>query len=230
MLSPDFIPLSVPAGTICLTFDDGPGARTLAIAELLAKNKMRATFFILGKQVAKYPRTVGRVRALGHWLGNHPFSHPSLARLVAKGGKAIAITEIVRTDRLIVDLIGDGPFLLRPPYGDWSPDVADALNRSDELQKYVGPIFWDIQCADWQIGGMRNDKPWTLEQCRAEYLREIESRCGGVVLMHDISPDPKKIGAGTQAVNRTFELVEWLVARIAGRYEFKGLDELIPAT
>ena len=197
MLSPDFIPLSVPAGTICLTFDDGPGARTLEIAELLAKNKMRATFFVLGKQVAKYPDTVGRVCVLdiGWAIIRSVTLHSRVS--VAKGGEAIAITEVVRTDRLIADLIADGPFLLRPPYGDWSPNVADALNRSDELQKYVGPIFWDIQYADWQIGGTRNDQPWTLEQCRAEYLREIESRRAGVVLMHDISPDPKKIGAGS---------------------------------
>lgn len=229
MLSPDFIPLSVPPGTICLTFDDGPGVRTLEIAELLAKNKMRATFFVLGKQVAKYPDTVRRVRDLGHWIGNHTFSHPPLARLVAKGGAAIAIAEVVRTDRMIVDLIGNGPFLLRPPYGDWTPAVADALNRSIELQKYVGPIFWDIQFADWQIGDTRNDRPWTLKECRAEYLSAIESRASGVVLMHDISSGPHKLGAKARAHHRTFELVEWLVPRIAGRYEFRGLDELIPA-
>jgi hypothetical protein len=146
-------------------------------------------------------------------------------RLVAKRSNAIAILEIVRTNRLIVD----GPFLLRPPYGDGVPYVADALNRSDEHHKHVGPIHWDIQFANWQIGDMRNDELWTLEQCRAEYLREIKSRGVGLVLMHDISANPDKRGANVRANNRTFELVRWLAPRIAGRYEFRGLDELIPS-
>jgi peptidoglycan/xylan/chitin deacetylase (PgdA/CDA1 family) len=224
MLTPNPTRLSIPAGTICLTFDDGPGARTLEIAQLLARHDMCATFFVVGKRVQRNVETVRQVRSLGHWIGNHTFHHRLLAALVWAG--VDVASEIVETDRLIADFVDEGPFLLRPPYGNWSANVAATLNRSDVLQKYIGPVMWDIDFADYDIGGIRNNEPWTLEKCRAAYLNEIEARQAGVVLLHDDCTDASAAGDKRRAKNRTFELLDWLVPRIKGRYEFKALDEV----
>ena len=215
MLTAKPTPTPIPPGTICLTFDDGPGPHTLEIARFLAQHEIRATFFVVGRHVERNLATVRQVRGLGHWIGNHTFHHRPLAALVWAGVDAAG--EVIETDRLIADLIGDGPSLLRPPYGNWSASAAAALNQSKALEKYIGPIIWDIDCADHAIGGLRNSEAWTLEKCQTAYLNAIESRGAGVAALHD----------GGAAAQATLELVQWLVPRLMGRYEFKALDEVV---
>ena len=175
----------------------------MEIAQFLARHQIRATFFVVGKRSSGTSRRCVKFAGLG-WIGNHSFHHRPLAALVWAG--KVAVGELVETDRLIADLIGDGPFLLRPPYGNWSADVATALNRSAVGQKYVGPIVWDIDFADQAIGGVRNGEAWTLEKCQTAYLNAIEWRGAGVVLLHD----------GGAAAHATLELVQWLVPRLKG--------------
>ena len=164
--------------------------------------------------------TVQEVRRLGHWIGNHTFHHPPLAALAWAGKDVVA--DVADTDRLIAELIGDRPFLLRPPYGNWSSRVAEALNHSSATRKYIGPVMWDIDGADHALGKPRNGGAWTLEKCAAKYLHEIESRQGGVVLLHDGGkPDDGMADSGG-----TLELLQRLVRQLKGRFEFKPLNEI----
>src|SRR5579872_1807649 len=212
MLSNEAIPLSIPSGTICLTFDDGPGKHTLEIATCLAELNMRATFFMVGQHVRRDFETVRKVSGLGHWIGNHTDTHLQLPTLAESGGSVV--NEVLETDRLIAEFIGDGPFLFRPPYGQWDSKVATALNQNNELQKYIGPIMWDIQVNDCGIGDDRDGKLWTLEMCQQAYLDRIESDGKGVVLLHDSAADAGDRGTKLRANNRTHELVLWLAPRI----------------
>ena len=163
---------------------------------------------------ARWPHG-GAIRELGHGVGNHSFNHRPLAAL-AWAGKDV-VSEIADTDRLIAGAIGDGPFLLRPPYGNWSSGVAEALNDSETTRKYVGPVMWNIDGADFALGTRRGDEIWTLERCAAGYFHLIDAHGGGVVLLHDggKKADPPSTGGGT------FELVERLVKGLRARFEFK---------
>jgi hypothetical protein len=60
---------------VALTFDDGPTEFTPKFLDLLKENKVKATFFCIGKQIEKYPETFQRIIAEGHTIGNHTLSH-----------------------------------------------------------------------------------------------------------------------------------------------------------
>ncbi|MCD8540485.1 MAG: polysaccharide deacetylase family protein, partial [Leadbetterella sp.] len=60
---------------IALTFDDGPGEYTGAILDLLKEFNGKASFFLIGRQVEKYPGLVQRILSEGHTIGNHTYSH-----------------------------------------------------------------------------------------------------------------------------------------------------------
>src|SRR5258707_2554771 len=66
-------------GQVALTFDDGPVAPfTEQILDVLRAKKVTATFFVCGKNVERFPEIVRRIKAEGHTLGNHTYSHPFL--------------------------------------------------------------------------------------------------------------------------------------------------------
>lgn len=220
MLTPYPAQFDIPEGTICLTFDDGPGPQTLDIARLFAGYNIRATFFVVGRRVEHDLATVQEVRRLGHWIGNHTYHHPPLAALAWAGKDVVA--EVTDTDRLIAELVGDGPFLLRPPYGNWSSRVAELLNGSTATRKYIGPVMWDIDGADHAVGKPLDGGVWTVEKCAAKYLREIETRHSGVVLLHDGG----KAAAEISDSGGTLELLNRLVPRLKSQFDFKSLNEI----
>jgi peptidoglycan/xylan/chitin deacetylase (PgdA/CDA1 family) len=65
----------LPDGQLVLTYDDGPGPNSLSVAEYLSDQGIEATFFVVGESFEKLPDVPGRVRALGHRLGNHTWTH-----------------------------------------------------------------------------------------------------------------------------------------------------------
>src|SRR2546428_9243165 len=62
---------------VALTFDDGPSPDTERILDVLAKYNVSATFFMVGREVESFPGIAQRVRAEGHEVGNHSYSHSS---------------------------------------------------------------------------------------------------------------------------------------------------------
>ena len=62
--------------SVALTFDDGPSEDTERILDVLHAYNLKATFFMLGRQVELFPETARRVVAEGHEIGNHSYSHP----------------------------------------------------------------------------------------------------------------------------------------------------------
>lgn len=101
-----------------LTFDDGPSPDTARILDILREKNVRATFFLCGAAVERYPDLAQRIVAEGHALGNHTFSHPHLH---LKSRAAIA-SEIDRAQDAIERVTGVRPRYFRPPYGvRWFP-------------------------------------------------------------------------------------------------------------
>ncbi len=99
---------------VALTFDDGPSpANTPAVLELLARHQVKATFFMVGRNIEAHRELAARVAAEGHQLGNHSYSH---TRLVFRSPSFVQ-EEISRTDALLREAGVRGEILFRAPFG-----------------------------------------------------------------------------------------------------------------
>jgi peptidoglycan/xylan/chitin deacetylase (PgdA/CDA1 family) len=215
---------ALPQGTLCLTFDDGPGItvgdgpgpKTDRLGDYLADEGIRATFFVCGKYVDALPQVVRRAHEQGHLVANHTTHHPNLLDELAAGRDVVA--EVTETHRAIRDATGSDATYFRAPYGRWSPQVAATLNADPVAAAYVGPVNWDINAEDWAF--WRDGA--APEICAIEYLRAIESTGGGIVLMHDCTADDDT----WQRNNASYEVVRILVPQLKTLgYRFVGLDE-----
>jgi peptidoglycan/xylan/chitin deacetylase (PgdA/CDA1 family) len=218
----------LPPGTVCFTYDDGPGPHTLELGRYLFEQQIPATFFVLGSHVEQHPDVLPRLHDWGHLLGNHTYSHPGLVSLVLEGGDAVG--ELEKTDRLIRPYLDGDVVFFRPPYGNWreqvTPDgpdrevsvVADLLNRSGRFADYLGPVNWDITGEDWDFWG-REQSP---EECARRYLEETEKVGSGIILMHDSSAEEF-----LRVRNRTWQMTTILVPLLQARgYRFVRLDAI----
>jgi peptidoglycan/xylan/chitin deacetylase (PgdA/CDA1 family) len=221
-------PFEVPERTLALTYDDGPGPKSLELASFLRAHGIRATFFMVGMNLQRAPDVARGIAGLGHIIGNHTYHHPHLPEIADSPALA---TEVLSTHRLIAEVVGKAPRYLRAPYGEWNAAIAQTLNQCPELDDYIGPVNWDIERRDWEIGGPRQKIPgnpiYTLKECREEYLRAILSQQRGVVLLHDWSADQGAMGKRLQSRNKALELTKWLVPKLKNEgFSFVALDEL----
>jgi len=156
---------------IALTFDDGPhGPRTIQLLDLLHRLGVSATFFLVGKQVARYPGIVQRMVVEGHEIGNHTYNHYRLPRIPLEE----VAGELNATRDLLFTLLGVQVRLFRPPGGEYNP----AILKIAEQNGYA-TILWTDDPADFAPGR-------TPAQIEAFVRRDITP--GGIVLLHDGVP------------------------------------------
>lgn len=174
----------LPAKTVVLTFDDGPGPRTQELAEYLASEGIKGTFFINGKNAPGRQKVLKAIVDNGHELANHTHNHLQLTRQSPEK----IVSEVGQTDDVIKQFQPNGPWLLRAPFGAWNGAVARAVNNSP-MKKYVGSIFWNEggaltsnAAADWDCWG----KGVSVQRCGELYLQEIKRNGKGIALFHDI--------------------------------------------
>jgi peptidoglycan/xylan/chitin deacetylase (PgdA/CDA1 family) len=175
---------SLPAKTVALTFDDGPGARTEELSGWLKEEGIAAGFFMLGNAATGKADVLRRVVADGHVIGNHTFDHKQLTL-----SSTDPVSEVQKTDAILSPFFSGNMHMLRAPYGAWSSSVEGRLNAAG-FEDYVGSIFWDVggvltdtHAADWDCWGHR----LSIEDCGDRYIQEIHDRGDhGIVLMHDI--------------------------------------------
>jgi peptidoglycan-N-acetylglucosamine deacetylase len=123
---------------VALTFDDGPGPYTELALRKLRKHGMRATFFIVGRNIALLPRAIRQERSLGA-VGDHTYTHPVLTSL----SYASARQQILRTKQAL-EHAASGPIVLfRPPYGAHNSSIDHLLRRHRLLE-----ILWSVDSAD----------------------------------------------------------------------------------
>jgi peptidoglycan/xylan/chitin deacetylase (PgdA/CDA1 family) len=99
---------------VALTFDDGPSEFTARFLDVLEREHVAATFFLIGEQVRAGRAQVRRALADGDVIGNHTYSHPMMTHLSAAQQRS----QLLRTSRVIRQVSGFQPCLWRPPYGD----------------------------------------------------------------------------------------------------------------
>ncbi|MFZ5949643.1 MAG: polysaccharide deacetylase family protein, partial [Candidatus Rifleibacteriota bacterium] len=155
---------------IALTFDDGPhSTHTPEILEILRKNQARATFFVLGTRAEAYPDLIAQMTRQGHAVGNHTWSHKSLA----KSSASEAIDSLKRTSDLISGLTGKPCMIVRPPFGHTSQRVKKLIHEQGWHE-----VMWDSDSRDWE-----NKNP---DRILYRVMKTIAP--GSIVLFHDIHP------------------------------------------
>ena len=152
---------------IALTFDDGPRANTTErLLDGLKERGAKATFFLIGSQIADNASLVQRMKDEGHQVGSHTWSHTKL-----QGQSCSVISaQISRTDAALRDLLGDGDYWVRPPYG--------LLDKCQESLFSVPLVKWSVDPEDWKLKNTDKDV--------AAVLKHVQP--GDIILMHDTFP------------------------------------------
>lgn len=154
-----------------LTFDDGPSNFTPQLLDMLDEYGIRATFFVLGRNVAKLPDVVRRAAEEGHEIASHSYSHPNFLHLGPNRRK----DELVRTNSLL-RACGVEPTLFRPPYGAKDKNLARLAN---DLGMRI--VTWSHDTEDWK----RLPKDYArLPDPRGHIA--ARGRLRGIFLFHDI--------------------------------------------
>jgi peptidoglycan/xylan/chitin deacetylase (PgdA/CDA1 family) len=154
---------------VALTFDDGPAESTGELLGILAARHVRATFFLVGENVAKHPELVRREHEAGHELGDHSYTHADLGR----ASKKKVMEELTRTQDAVRRASGVTPVLLRPPYGSMSERLTKITREMGLAQ-----VLWTVDPLDWEHRDTRYVEKRVLKAVKPGY----------VVLMHDIHP------------------------------------------
>ncbi len=156
---------------IALTFDDAPSEHTSdAVLAVLAEKNVKATFFMIGENMARHPQTAQRIAAAGHELGNHSYSH---RRFLLRSPAFIA-REIEDTNALIRAAGYHGPIHFRPPYGKKLLGLPWYLARH-----HITTVMWDSEPARQQ--------PPTAGAITAAALAQAHN--GAIILLHPFCPD-----------------------------------------
>lgn len=130
---------------VALTFDAAWGNEdTRKILEILKKYQVKATFFMTGGWVEKYPEDVKQILSEGHDLGNHSQNHKNMSRLTDEECRK----ELLWVHESVKELTGYEMFLFRSPYGDYDNHVISGAKQNGYY-----PIQWDVDSLDWKNYG-----------------------------------------------------------------------------
>ncbi len=186
LYSGETLPVDGPAQlerpVVALTFDDGPRRSTTGeLLDGLAQRGVHATFFLVGEMLEGNGDLVERMAAEGHQIGVHTYDHVWLTELSAVDFEK----QVGRTRRLLTEMVGEGSYWLRPPYG--------GVDRGVEKRAGSPVILWSVDPEDW------DDKNVT------RIVEHIVSnvRDGDIILLHDIYPS--SVEAALQVVDRLQE-------------------------
>jgi peptidoglycan/xylan/chitin deacetylase (PgdA/CDA1 family) len=164
-------PAEAGAPTICLTFDDGPHPRTCtAILDVLRREHVPATFFVVGTRSREHPELLRRMLREGHEIGNHTWDHQRLTTLEPDEVR----WELRGLHDLIVRCTGIWPTLCRPPGGTYDARVLEICR--DEGYRVC---LWSVNAGDWITGK-------TADQIAERVIDRV--RPGAIVLLHDEKP------------------------------------------
>jgi len=172
-------------GLLALTFDDGPDPRwTPAILDILKRENVPATFFIIGKNGQANPELVRRIVDEGHEIGNHSFTHPNLGEIPL----SLTELELNATQRLIESDVGRSTVLFRPPYfGDAEADKPQEVEPALVAQS-LGYIMVGVRIDpdDWKLPVTADEiVQRTIDRAKDS---DPETR-GEIVLLHDSGGD-----------------------------------------
>ena len=188
---------------VALSFDDGPDDKfTPQILDILKQNNIKATFFVIGNRIDKYPQVVRRIIQDGHIIANHTFNHKSFKQLSDEE----ILTELKMTDNALDSLIGFHTKLIRPPFGIVSQNQSKVINDNG-----YEVVNWCVDTEDWS--GIPTD----------QLVKNVNSQVcpGAIVLQHSSG------GKNNNLSNTIAALPEIIKSLEQNNYQFVTIPEII---
>ena len=152
---------------VAISFDAAWGNEdTQQLIDILGKYNIKATFFVVGEWVDKYPQSVKALSDAGHEVMNHSNTHAHMTKL----SKDEIIADVNACNDKIEAVTGVRPTLIRPPYGEYDDNVISAIRSMD-----MEPIQWDVDSLDWK------------DLSAADITKRVTSKvqAGSIVLFHN---------------------------------------------
>jgi peptidoglycan/xylan/chitin deacetylase (PgdA/CDA1 family) len=188
---------------IALTFDDGPCRLTPALLAILAKHGVRATFFMCGHNVRRFPEIARAVQAAGHEIGNHSDSHPYFH---FKSTEFI-YREMAAAQESIHATTGVEARWFRAPFGVRWFGVGAAQKRLG-----LTGVMWNVLGGDWK---------WSGNRVADQVMRG--AGYGSIVCLHD----GRRLQAAPE-IGPTLEAVAAVIPRLKDRgLEFVTVSEML---
>ena len=178
---------------VSVSFDAAWGADdTDELLRILKENNVKATFFLCGYWVEKYPEEVKKIAAEGHDLGNHSATHPHMSRI---SSEEIA-QELQKCHENVKKLTGVEMELFRPPFGEYDNHVIETAEQNG---------YYNIQ---WDVDGL----DWKEQQAEVEIRQVLEHKHlgnGSIILFHnDAKYTPKVLDTILKGIKeKGFEIV-----------------------
>lgn len=173
-----------PGHKLILTFDDGPDPEwTPQVLDILEKEKVPGTFFLVGLQAEKNIPLVQRIHKDGFEIGNHTFTHSNVAKMSTRR----ASLEMKLTRLLIETITGHSTILFRAPYNaDSEPHTYEELEpiERSRLENYL-TIGESIDPMDWQPGV-------NADSIVARTIQQVEDRGASIILLHDAGGETRQ--------------------------------------
>lgn len=181
---------------IALTFDDGPGAVTCAVLDVLRRHAAHATFNVLGERIAGREHVVRRAADEGQEIGVHGWSHGD-----HRDDPEVRATDVARTADAVAAVCGGvRPWLFRPPFG-----LTDGRLEEAVAARGFTTVLWDVDPRDFEQPGA------TLICDRT--LRAI--RPGSIVLLHDDRPELASTAVAVDAVLEDLRRRAWSAVTVS---------------
>ena len=176
---PGAVPAADEVRTVALTFDDGPSRWTPQVLDVLRRNHVPATFFVIGGNAATHPDLVRREVTEGHLVGNHTWTHtPPPSGRTWPATKLAA--ELDRTDTLLEHLTGRRTCWFRPPAGVLAGTATPASHRG------LSVVLWSVDSLDWLVQDRAGADPGGVLARRIVARATADGdQAHPIVLMHD---------------------------------------------
>ncbi|MHB8157376.1 MAG: polysaccharide deacetylase family protein [Desulfocucumaceae bacterium] len=151
--------------------------------DTLKQNDVKATFYLGGTWVKRYPELAARIAKEGHEIGSHGYAHPHPDRI----SKSANLRDIQKAEDVIYQATGIRPRLFAPPYGERGPSV---LQAADEASYTT--ILWSVDTIDWQLPPSEVVVDRVVKQAHN----------GAIVLMHPTAPTNKALSEIIQKLKK----------------------------
>ncbi|MFD0693672.1 polysaccharide deacetylase family protein [Paenibacillus sp. GCM10027628] len=186
---------------LAITFDDGPNPEyTPQIQQIFQEFGGKATFYVIGRNVAQFRDIALSLAEDGHELGNHTYTHPFLTQLEPQQRRS----ELEAADRIIAEITGGSPATFRPPFFDMNEEVFRTVKEFGYTA--IGAVNGEAE--DWGLPGVGHILNKTREQIRP----------GCILIFHD--------GIGDRS--QTMEAVRTLVPELLEQgYELVTVSRLL---
>ena len=190
---------------VAFTFDDGPTEPSTAhVLDILKRHDIKATFFVIGNNVIKYPELARRAHEEGHELANHSMTHPWVFKMLFRRIRE----DIELCQDEIEKITGYWPRFFRQPVGLNNPSVMKVIDAMGMVM-----VGWQVRAYD----AVKPDKDKIVKRILGGV------RPGGIILLHD-GWDGKTIPDRSATVAALEEIIPALKAK---GYEFKTVSELL---